>query len=82
MLQKPQGRVISIESGRNGNTNPPSPPQPAQGKRKTSRNPGPYKHSLILMHAKFVHKVARFYALDPQGVEETIVEAIQERRAA
>lgn len=81
MERKPAGKIIEFQPIRGCPDPQDHPPQPASGKRKWAGNP-PTRHSVLTMHKIWVHKVARFYRMDPQAVEEQIIEAIQERRAA
>lgn len=81
MLKKPVAIVISIDSARGGD---PSPEPPAQGvgtKRPFFGN----QHSerrFFGMYGHWRDKVAQYYRIPASRIDEQIVEAIQERRAA
>lgn len=79
--KKPLASVIAIDSVRSGSDDLPPTPQAVAPKRKFMGN-GPTNRSVLAMHKQWVWKVARFYRVPPALIEERIVEAIHERRAA
>ena len=76
----PKSRVISIDSRREAPRPEEHPPQPSQSKRPFYGNK-PTERSVLMMHRKWVWKIARFYRMPPERVEEQIIEELHKRRA-
>lgn len=80
-LRKPVTSVIFINSARDPGYEQPPDPQPAQSKRPFFGN----QHTEQRFYGMYRHwadKVARHYRIPPYRVDEQIVDALAQRRAA